>query len=77
MIKINFCFPYLPRYEEDHFTRLPMNKKMKHRAKQMSTIGNIGDEVTAFGTNFSGSSSKKRKAKSGKKGAAKKRFKRK
>ena len=65
----------IPRYEEDHFTRLPMSKKMKHRAKQMSTIGNIGDEVTAFGSSFSASSSKKRKGKSGKKGAAKKRFK--
>ena len=52
-----------------------MSKKMKHRAKQMSTIGNIGDEVTAFGSSFSASSSKKRKGKSGKKGAAKKRFK--
>lgn len=67
------------RYEEDHFTRLPITKKMKHKSRQMSTIGNIGDEVTAFGSNFSTSKSisKKRKGGGFKKGAAKKKFKRK
>lgn len=68
------------RYEEDHFIRLPVSKKMKHSAKQMSTIGSIGDEVTAFGSSFGGSSSKtggkKRKGGGGfKKGSAKKKFK--
>ena len=74
MIFVVFYF----RYEEDHFTRLPVSKKMKHKSRQMSTIGNIGDEVTAFGSSFSTSTSKKRKGGGGfKKGAAKKKFKRK
>ncbi|XP_050539913.1 neuroguidin [Daktulosphaira vitifoliae] len=38
------------KYEEDYFTRLPVTKKDKHRAKQLSsiTLGKLGKEVTHF-----------------------------
>ncbi|VVC43771.1 Sas10/Utp3/C1D [Cinara cedri] len=38
------------KYEEDYFTRLPVTKKDKHRAKQISsiTLGKLGKEVTRF-----------------------------
>jgi len=59
------------KYEEDYFTRLPVTKKDKHRAKQLSTItlGKLGKEVTHFedisalGGKFSEKSGNKRKKK--------------
>ncbi len=81
------------RFEEDNFTRLPMTKKARKELGGrggrggMSTVGSIGDEVTAFGRSYFSSSSaaeggggegrgRKRKGK-GKKGAGRKRFKKK
>ena len=68
------------RYEEENFTRLPLTKKDKHKRRQMTTIGSLGDELTYFGDNnfYNDPKEKKRKAggKSGK-GAARKKFKRK
>ncbi|XP_050419696.1 neuroguidin [Adelges cooleyi] len=70
------------KYEEDYFTRLPVTKKDKHRAKQLSsiTLGKLGKEVTHFedtsalGGNFKEKSGNKRKKKfKGKKGLKKKR----
>ena len=42
------------RYEEEHFMRLPqMSKKEKHQLKKrsMTTMNNVGDEITHFGQN--------------------------
>merc|ERR1712018_83732 len=33
------------RYEEDNFTRLPLTKKDKHKRRQMTAIGTLGDEL--------------------------------
>ncbi len=77
------------RFEEDNFTRLPMTKKARKELGGrggrggMSTVGSIGDEVTAFGRSYFSSSSaegggeggRKRKGKG--KGAGRKRFKKK
>ena len=70
------------RYEEDNYTRLPLTKKDKHKRRQISTMGSLGDELTNFGDNFFNEqqpSNKKRKSSfSGKKkSSAKKKFKRK
>lgn len=70
------------RYEEENFTRLPLSKKDKHKRRQMTTMGTLGDELTYFGENnfFSEKSSGSKKRKSSKKfskGAARKKFKRK
>jgi len=72
------------RYEEDNFMRLPLTKKDKHKRRQMTTIGTLGDELTYFGeNNFSNDAkkgTKKRKftpAGGKTKGAARKKFKRK
>lgn len=59
------------KYEEDYFTRLPVTKKDKHRAKQLSsiTLGKLGKEVTHFedisalGGSFNEKSGNKRKKK--------------
>lgn len=52
-------------YEENYMTRLPVTKQEKHRNKKISTMGQLGDEVTSFGGSSS-ASSKKRKAPKGK-----------
>merc|ERR1712228_688052 len=71
------------RYEEDNFMRLPLTKKDKHKRRQMTTIGTLGDELTYFGeNNFSNDAkkgAKKRKFTSGgkNKGATKKKKKKK
>ena len=71
------------RYEEDNYTRLPLTKKDKHKRRQISTMGSLGDELTNFGDNFFNEKSggKKRKSSSSSKkfskGAARKKFKRK
>ncbi|CAG5102372.1 Similar to ngdn: Neuroguidin (Xenopus tropicalis) [Cotesia congregata] len=36
-------------YEETYMTRLPVSKQEKHRNRQMSTLGTLGDEITSFG----------------------------
>ncbi|KAF7269930.1 hypothetical protein GWI33_017025 [Rhynchophorus ferrugineus] len=48
-------------YEEEYFTRLPITKTEKHRKRQLTTLGTLGDEITDFRSIQSGS--KKRKAK--------------
>jgi len=70
------------RYEEDNFMRLPLTKKDKHKRRQMTTIGTLGDELTYFGENSFNSDAKKgqKKRKFGasggkSKGAARKKFK--
>ena len=47
------------RYEEENFTRLPVSKKDKHRRRQMTTIGNLGDELTNFGSSYFNQDQKK------------------
>lgn len=68
------------RYEEDNFMRLPMTKKDKHKGRQMTTMGTLGDELTYFGDNnfYNNTEGKKRKGGAGGKGkgAARKKFKR-
>ena len=51
------------RYEEDNFMRLPLSKKEKHKRRQMTTIGTLGDEITYFGNDnfYNDPKSKKRK----------------
>lgn len=56
-------------YEENYMTRLPVTKQEKHRRRQITTLGTLGDEITTFGES-SAKSAKKRKAQ--KKGKAKK-----
>ncbi|XP_029159585.1 neuroguidin isoform X2 [Nylanderia fulva] len=58
-------------YEENYMTRLPVTKQEKHRRRQITTMGTLGDEITTFGE----PSAKKRKAQ--RKGKAKKSFKKK
>jgi len=70
-------FPHFYRYEETYFTRLPTTKQERHRARKMTTLGTLGDELTRLGdlraleggAGASGSSggSKKRKHFKGKK----------
>lgn len=50
-------------------TRLPVTKQEKHRRRQMTTVGTLGEEITSFGES-SFVSAKKRKTQ--KKGKAKK-----
>ncbi|KAL6266934.1 hypothetical protein P5V15_000019 [Pogonomyrmex californicus] len=61
-------------YEENYMTRLPVTKQEKHRRRQMTTLGTLGDEITNFGES-STKTAKKRKAQ--RKGKAKKSFKKK
>lgn len=57
------------QYEETYMTRLPVTKQEKHRRRQMTTLGTLGEEITTFGES-SAMSAKKRKTQ--KKGKAKK-----
>ncbi|CAK9828531.1 NGDN [Anthophora retusa] len=61
-------------YEENYMTRLPVNKQEKHRRRQLTTLGTLGEEITTFGESSS-VSAKKRKTQ--KKGKAKRSFKKK
>lgn len=73
-------------FEEDNFVRLPLTKEEKHRRKQMSTLGTLGDEITSFrdisilsgNTSMAGGSKKGKKrkglAKGKKKGGKKRKF---
>ena len=70
------------RYEEDNYTRLPLTKKDKHKRRQISTMGTLGDELTNFGDNFFNEAKKRKTSSSAKKfskggSSAKKKFKRK
>ena len=75
------------RYEEDNFCRLPLTKKDKHKRRQMTTMGTLGDELTYFGDNnfYNDDAGKKRKKDGGgggggrrfSKGAVRKKFKKK
>lgn len=66
-------------YEETYMTRLPVTKADKHKRRQMTTLGTLGDEVTRFGggggggTGAGGNKRKRAKPK-GKKNFKKKRF---
>lgn len=60
-------------YEETYLTRLPITKADKHKRKQLSTIGTLGDEITNFGHSSTGGKRKRQKTK-GKKNFKKKRF---
>lgn len=59
-------------YEENYLTRLPVTKADKHKRKQLTTLGTLGDEITSFG-NSSGNKRKKIKSK-GKKNFKKRRY---
>lgn len=52
-------------YEENYMTRLPVTKQERHRRRQVTTLGSLGDEITSFGGSSSGAG-KKRKAPKGK-----------
>ena len=52
-------------YEENYMTRLPVTKQEKHRSRQMTTLGTLGDEITTF-SGGSAATGKKRKASKGK-----------
>ncbi|KAJ3653733.1 hypothetical protein Zmor_012970 [Zophobas morio] len=47
-------------YEEEYMTRLPVSKSEKHKRRQLTTLGSLGDEITDFGPSPS-SSKRKRK----------------
>ncbi|XP_063697745.1 neuroguidin-like [Culicoides brevitarsis] len=63
------------RFEEDNFVRLPITKADKHRQRQMTTLGNLGNEITSFrdiSMLTGGGSSRKDAEMSGKKGKKRK-----
>lgn len=67
------------RYEEDNLVRLPMTKDEKQRMKRLSTMGNLGDELTNFGSFIGGAGKKRKLNKAGgggkkKKGGKKRKF---
>ncbi|KAL1124544.1 hypothetical protein AAG570_001170, partial [Ranatra chinensis] len=39
---------YRQEYEENYFTRLPVTKEDRKRAKRLSTLGSLGSEITKF-----------------------------
>ncbi|PNF17839.1 Neuroguidin [Cryptotermes secundus] len=71
-------------YEESYFTRLPTTKQERHKARKMTTLGTLGDELTRFGdlrgleggacASGPSGTSKKRKHFKGKKNFKKRRF---
>ncbi|XP_015123765.1 neuroguidin isoform X2 [Diachasma alloeum] len=50
-------------FEENYMTRLPVTKQEKHRSRQISTLGQLGDEITNFGGSSSVSMKKPKAAK--------------
>jgi U3 small nucleolar ribonucleoprotein protein LCP5 len=40
---------FFHRYEESYFTRLPTTKQERHRSRNVTTLGTLGDELTRFG----------------------------
>lgn len=62
-------------YEEEYLTRLPVVKSEKHRKRQLTTLGTLGDELTDFRSLQSGSRKRKGKVfKTKGKGMKRKRF---
>lgn len=61
-------------YEENYMTRLPVTKQEKHRRRQMTTLGTLGDEITTFGESSSMSAKKRKTQKKGKAKKSKKSF---
>ncbi|KAJ9600212.1 hypothetical protein L9F63_009494 [Diploptera punctata] len=72
-------------YEENYFTRLPITKQERHKARKITTLGTLGDELTRFGdlraleggagsSGPSGASKKRKLSKGKKKGSKKRRF---
>lgn len=53
-------------YEENYMTRLPVTKQEKHRHRQMTTLGTLGEEITSFGESSSVSAKKRKTQKKGK-----------
>ncbi|KAJ8920714.1 hypothetical protein NQ315_004853 [Exocentrus adspersus] len=64
----------IQEFEEEYMTRLPITKSEKHKRRQLTTLGSLGDEITNFGSLQRSSGKQKRKAPSKSKG---KNFKRK
>ncbi|CAH1368419.1 hypothetical protein MTP99_009810 [Tenebrio molitor] len=48
-------------YEEEYMTRLPVSKSEKHKRRQLTTIGSLGDELTSFGATPKSGGKRKRK----------------
>ncbi|EFA04194.1 neuroguidin [Tribolium castaneum] len=48
-------------YEEEYMTRLPVSKSEKHKRRQLTTLGSLGDEITDFGPSPSSAGKRKRK----------------
>ncbi|XP_050307044.1 neuroguidin-A [Anthonomus grandis grandis] len=63
-------------YEEEYMTRLPITKSEKHRKRQLTTLGTLGDDVTNFSSTGQGGSRKRKQKgfKSKGKGNKRKRF---
>lgn len=48
-------------YEEEYMTRLPITKADKHRRRQLTTLGTLGDEITNFGSSSSANKKKRKR----------------
>lgn len=49
-------------FEEEYMTRLPVTKSEKHKRRQLTTLGSLGEEITDFGPSpSSGGGKRKRK----------------
>lgn len=59
-------------YEENYLTRLPITKADKHKRKQLTTLGTLGDEITNFG--HSSGNKRKKSTPKGKKHFKKRRY---
>ncbi|XP_018573810.1 neuroguidin [Anoplophora glabripennis] len=51
----------IQKYEEEYMTRLPVTKSEKHRRRQLTTLGSLGDEITNFGSSQGTGGKRKRK----------------
>lgn len=51
----------IQQYEEEYMTRLPVSKSEKHRRRQLTTLGSLGDEITNFGSSQGTGGKRKRK----------------
>lgn len=61
-------------YEEEYMTRLPVSKADKHRKRQLTTLGSLGDEVTSFSSKASGGGKRKKSFKSKGKNVKRKKY---
>lgn len=48
-------------FEEEYMTRLPVTKSEKHKRRQLTTLGSLGEEITDFGPSPSSSSGKRKR----------------